>query len=398
MAGPGSSPTSISTSHAFFFAPLVYVDSKPKDPTKQYQARGLTLITITAPSSGPVAVRQGDLVVPGTQIAFGGFAALLGYTPASSNIDGQSSDGRDVYLFGVTNAGLQLARVGVNDMSKYENFRFFDPSIGNFTSEPPKLDLTDVRRVYLPGSYMTGSIFFSPYFSTFIFVYFNRMADSTFYIRYLDLDKPLWNDKVWVKGGRAGRDFIEHEDVEALVKYSWSAEQILYKSPPDKGGFNYAGNAHPEYFNRQYFAASLYPDGTPNGQRLNAWYGSSIMPEKNAKGDGRNLLLSWTSQVVSGANNNGIFQVHLAMVEFRGIPLPPGQNPTSTSASTVATRVSASATQTPPDLNMIPKGSGGNGLIAGIMKKDWGPLLLWTLFCVYIVSAFVSPNGWIRNL
>ena len=36
----------------------------------------MTLITITAPDGGPVPVRQGDLIIPGTEVAFGGFSTL----------------------------------------------------------------------------------------------------------------------------------------------------------------------------------------------------------------------------------------------------------------------------------------------------------------------------------
>jgi len=63
--GPGTSPTPISTTQAFMYAPLVYVDYQPQDPAKEYQARGMTLITITLPDTrkgGPVALRKGDLV------------------------------------------------------------------------------------------------------------------------------------------------------------------------------------------------------------------------------------------------------------------------------------------------------------------------------------------------
>jgi hypothetical protein len=41
------------------------VDYQPQDPSKEYQARGMTLITITIPDTrkgGPVALRNGDLV------------------------------------------------------------------------------------------------------------------------------------------------------------------------------------------------------------------------------------------------------------------------------------------------------------------------------------------------
>ena len=292
MAGPGTSPTSISTTQAFLYAPLVYVDSKPQDPSKEYQARGMTLITITAPSSGPVAIRQGDLIIPGTQVAYGGFASILGYKSTDAATEDDSGN-RDIYLLGMTASGLQLARVGMNDLNNFSRYRFWNPRGQNFSARPPSPSLRDAAQIYLPGTFSSGSVFFSPYFKTFIMVYFNKMVDSTFYARYLQLNGPLGPDAIWIAGGKNGNG-LEAEDAEALVKYTWSAEQKLYASPLGPGGFNYAGMAHPEYFNTQYFPKSLYPPKTPQEKRGNAWYGPG-----SARIDGKSLLLSWTSQVSS---------------------------------------------------------------------------------------------------
>lgn len=255
----------------------------------------MTLITITAPSSGPIAVRQGDLIIPGTEVAFGGFSTLLGFKGTDAATDPDKGD-RDVYLLGMTNAGLQLARVGVDDLTDFAKYTFWDPQGQNFSPSPPNPDLIDNARIYLPGTFSSGSVFYSPYFQTFIMVYFNKLVDSTFYIRYLQLNGPLAKDATWSAGGKNGNG-IEAEDVESLVRYSWSAEQKLYTSLPRPGGFNYAGMAHPEFFNTHYFPRSLYPDHTLKNQRTNDWFGP--IPQSSAGGDGRNLLLSWTEQVSS---------------------------------------------------------------------------------------------------
>ena len=89
-----------------------------------------------------------------------------------------------------------------------------------------------------------------------------------------------------------------------------------------KGGFNYAGIAHPEYFNRQYFAQSQYPSGLSASQRQNDWYGASIVPSINGT-DGQNLLLSWTSQIVGGGLANGIYEIQFAVIEFDDMPADP---------------------------------------------------------------------------
>ena len=266
------------------------MDSKPQDPSKEYQARGMTLITITAPNSGPVASRQGDLIIPGTEVAYGGFASILGYQSTDAGSERDSSI-RDVYLLGMTASGLQLARVSMNDLKNFSKYRFWEPQGQNFSARPPDLRLQNASQIYLPGTFSSGSIFFSPYFKTFIMVYFNKMVDSTFYIRYLQLNGPLGQDATWIIGGKNGKG-LEAEDAEALVRYTWSAEQKLYASPPGPGGFNYAGMAHPEYFNTQYFPRSLYSSSTPLKNRVNGWYGPG-----SAGVDGKTLLLSWTSQV-----------------------------------------------------------------------------------------------------
>ena len=335
----------------------MYVDSKPQDPSKEYQARGMTLISIDAPISGPIATRQGDLVIPGTQVAFGGFSTLLGSTSTNSTADPDSGD-RDVYMFGMTSGGLQLARVGISDVTTFDEYTHWDPADLSFSQVAPSPDITDYQHIYLPGSFSSGSIFYSPYFVTFIMVYFNKMVDSTFYIRYLELNAPLSGDSVWTLGGKDGKG-IQAEDVEALVKYSWSAEQKLYLSPTAKGGFNYAGMAHPEYFNRQYFAKSLYPNSTPKEQCLNDWYGNNLLAQADAGSDGRHLLLSWTSQLRSGIDT-GIYQVELATVEFDDIPASPS-GPSATSGQTASPSSTHNTGPNRPvhtEHNMMPKSHG----------------------------------------
>lgn len=317
----------------------------------------MTLISITAPSSGPIATRQGDLVIPGTEVAFGGFSTLLG--SVSTDVIGDTKDvERDVYLLGMTVGGLQLARVGLNDIRAYDRYRFFDPKTLRFTMDSPISEGSDHGNVYLPGTFSSGSLFYSPYFSTFIMIYFNKLADSTFYIRYLDMDLPVGNDAIWSRGGKYGKG-IQAEDVEALVKYAWSPQQRLYEAPPGNGGFNYAGMAHPEYFNRRYFGEFLYPDGTPADQQRNDWYGSKLTTESDAGHDGKHVLLSWTTQS-HGEPDASVYKVRLAVVEFDDIPARPGASPSTITGAQSNTFGSPHSTTThkPTDMNMVPKGSG----------------------------------------
>lgn len=317
----------------------------------------MTLISITAPSSGPIATRQGDLVIPGTEVAFGGFSTLLG--SVSTDVIGDTKDvERDVYLLGMTVGGLQLARVGLNDIRAYDRYTFFDSKTLSFTTDSPSSEGSDRGNVYLQGTFSSGSLFYSPYFSTFIMIYFNKLADSTFYIRYLDMDLPAGNDAIWSRGGKYGEG-IQAEDVEALVKYAWSPQQKLYESPPGNGGFNYAGMAHPEYFNRRYFGNFLYPDGTPAEQQKNDWYGSKLTAESDAGDDGKHVLLSWTSQSHGGPDAS-VYKVRLAVVEFDQIPARPGASTSTITGAPSNTFGSPHSTSTHKsiDMNMVPMGSG----------------------------------------
>ena len=302
----------------------------------EYQARGMTLISITALDSGPVATRQGNIVIAGTEVAFGGFSTLLGFKSTDSTADSDDSE-MDVYLFGMTESGLQLARVGTNDLTDFTKYKFWNPRSREFSTSPPDPSTSDDTQMYLPGSFSSGNIFYSPYFYTFIIVYFNKLVDSTFFLRYLQLDVPLANDSIWAIGGK-NRKGIVAEDTEALIKYAWSAEQILYASPTGPGGFNYAGMAHPEFFNTQYYPQSLYSPHTPRSKRSNAWYGP--LSQESAGTDGKDLLLSWTSQVnhqaftlaaqmsidadwqfqKAGGKDNGLYEIQLARITFDDIP------------------------------------------------------------------------------
>ena len=364
----------------------------------------MTLISIAASSSGPVADRQGDLIISGLQVPYGGFSSLLGYTDSAKP---PNLDDRDAYLFGMTEAGLQLARANVGELTDFSKYSFWDPTQLKFIRSPPKLDDMDYKKIYLPGTFSSGSIFYSPYFNTFLMIYFNKMVDSTFRIRFLDLNTPVGDDPVWPKQGKHGRG-IAPEDVEALVRYAWSPEQDLYRSPPAKGGFNYAGMAHPEYFNRQYFAPSLYPKGTPAGKRRNQWYGSKLVSEKDAGVDGKHLLLSWTSQH-RGGFDSGIYQIELAKVTFDAVPYNPAGNfPPAAASSGTPTISLTPSVQDPSVMPSVPRvpttvsprpsstaltSTGGASRIA---QRWWRPdSQLFFEHCNVLAGILVLLIGWV---
>ena len=147
---------------AFLYAPLVYVDYNPQDPSKEYQARGMTLITITIPDThknGPIAVRKGDLVIPGTEVAFGGFATLLGF-PSTADPTRDNTT-RDIYLIGADKNGLQLARVALDDSLAFAKYTYFEPQSRSFSTTAPSPDVSDSQQMYLPGTFTSGSVSYS---------------------------------------------------------------------------------------------------------------------------------------------------------------------------------------------------------------------------------------------
>lgn len=305
--GPGANPTPISPVSAFLYAPLVYVNARPQDPSKKYNSRGMTLISIEATSSRPIASRVLELLFPGNELGWGGFAALLGTRVEDSAPT--SHDEPDVYAFASIDAGLQVARAKLGEIHKREAYTYFQPSTCSFVPARPDPNPTNDSLVYLPGSFSSGSLFYSPYIYTFLLVYLNNLADSTFRIRYLDLHKPICSTGRWTTDGKDGRG-ISADDAEAVVRYAWSPEQTLYVAPAGAGGFNYDGFAHPQFFNRRH-----YPRWVSSVE--NDWYGAAVVPEDDAGGDGKHLLLTWTSQEQGGNYGDGrYYQVMMAKVEF----------------------------------------------------------------------------------
>ena len=319
---------------ALLYAPVVLVDRDPEDPRVMFVPRGVTTVWVAAPDEGPLAIRSNALLFPEDHVPYGVFAAVVG-SPSVDTAAFRANDDLDVYAFAAAESGLYLARVTLDEVDDPAAYTYFRASERRFVTEAPGFYNEDEGEMYLPGTFTSGNVFFSPFFRTFVIIYMNRMVDSTFYIRHLDLENPLDPEStIWRQGGKRSEG-ITAEDVEALVKYAWSAEQVLYKSPPGPGGFNYLGAAHPEYFSRQYYPASRryktgerHPD-TNGGE----WYGSGEVPESDAGGDGRHLLLSWTSQIRGGLDT-GIYEIQLARVEFGDVPERPEATSSSSSSST----------------------------------------------------------------
>jgi hypothetical protein len=341
---------------------LVYVEATNKTDLKQYKAHGVTLITIRAGLAGPTASRAVDVLFSSEDVPYGVFATITG----------QGSDKFDlnIYLFGLVNSGLQLARVKIADVKDFNAYEYLEPASCSFMSTSPSLVNDDLTSVYLAGNFSSGSIFYSPFLKTYLIVYFNNQADSTFYIRYLDLETLVCPAQAWIKGGKNGNG-IQAEDVEAVFRYAWSSEQVLCKSPAGPKGFNYAGLAHPEFFNNQYYAKWMYWNQGMDSEMESGWFGGGLVGQEQAGGDGRHLLLSWTSQE-EGLNGNGRYQVMLAKVEFD----------TATMQSSAIPPATPSHTTTPPPR----KASHGEKVNAGTSVCHGR---IWSEAWQFVQSAFL---------
>jgi len=234
--------------------------------------------------------------------------------------------------------GLQLASTTLSTLSNFSTYSFFDARTSTWSPHPHEPEMPDQDAVYLSGTFTSGSIFFSPYFRTFLLVYMNHHADNKIYIRYLDPRRPRTpplpfqaaspppqQPPTSLPTGAASAPPLPHldpEDLSALTLYTWSPPQVLHHTPANPSPssspsttetFNYAGQAHPEFFNRQY-----YP---PSFRAASPWLGGAVSSSSSSEEekadervDGKHLLLSWTTTTPAG------YDIQLAKVEFAGLP------------------------------------------------------------------------------
>jgi len=107
------------------------------------------------------------------------------------------------------------------------------------------------RATFLNGTFSSGNLFFSEFYQTFLIVYFNRLVDNSFYIRYLDRQHPLYilkEGRIQYDAGWPINKTLTADDVEAIGHYTWSSQYKLYETEQGKGGFSYAGSVSVDYF------------------------------------------------------------------------------------------------------------------------------------------------------
>jgi len=195
---PGSSITNIGNNVGVFAADVAVYGGP--SPAKNYS----TLIEVTASDSGPIFTRTLDTLFTSDEVSYGSFGTAMARYPM-------------LLMFGNTKNGIKVARVAPESRTDKSQYTYWNGSA--YTSAMPSSSSTS--DIIIPGDYSSGTIFLSPYFGTWVFIYFNGYADSTFRMVY---------------------------SLSGTVLGPWSTEQVLYKtSVPTGQNYNYAGHAYPTW-------------------------------------------------------------------------------------------------------------------------------------------------------
>ncbi|KAL1600803.1 hypothetical protein SLS60_007191 [Paraconiothyrium brasiliense] len=174
-----------------------------------------TLVEITA---DPIAGPKVERVVPQLFYAdesplYGGFSTIV------------SHESSDLYLFSkewdatTLTGGMRVAKVPVTAYKDRTQYTYWDGA--SWTSDLATASKAPAGLLF-SSSLSTGDVFWSDYYNTYMVVYFNTFADSTFYMRYA---------------------------LEGTVTGKWSDEIKLAATQPGTGlqPYNYAGHAYPSF-------------------------------------------------------------------------------------------------------------------------------------------------------
>lgn len=287
---PESSIIPLDAETAIVYAPIVYDDVNMTTKAAVFTYTGNTLLTITAGGQGgPVAQRTINKLFAEDEVEWGCVGGIRSWGP--SGIGG--TDGK-VYIFGRVQGGLLLARTshaGVADRSSVSilyvgtklltdaspQYEYWTGNAWSSSVQP-----STSTAYFISGPLMDVDLFYSPRHLTFIIVYMTAYADSTFYYRYLEASKAILPPSA--PGGDQSSDYVEN-----LTKYQWSAEKVLYKTPPGLGNtYAYSGGVHQGYYGS---------DDITNG--------------------GTKMLLSWTAPTGQNpASLNSEYQIVTAEIDW----------------------------------------------------------------------------------
>jgi hypothetical protein len=174
-----------------------------------------TLVEITAdPAAGPKVERVvPQLFYSGESPLYGGFSTIV------------SRDASDLYLFSkewdasTLTGGMRVARVSATSYKDHAQYTYWDGA--TWSSDLAAASKAPAGLLF-SANLSTGDVFWSEYYNTYMAVYFNSFADSTFYMRYA---------------------------LDGTVTGMWSDEIKLAVTQPGTGlqPYNYAGHAYPSF-------------------------------------------------------------------------------------------------------------------------------------------------------
>ncbi|KAF2814104.1 uncharacterized protein BDZ99DRAFT_231473 [Mytilinidion resinicola] len=195
---PGSAITDVGNNIGVFAADIAVYGGP--SPGKNYS----TLVEVTASDSGPTFTRVVEKLFLSNEVSYGSFGTAKAW------------NGK-LMLFGNTKGGIKIARVDPADRADRTKYEYWDGSA--YTATMPSASSTS--DIAVSGVYSSGDFYMSSYYRTWIFIYFNGYADSTFRMRY---------------------------SLSGKVYGPYSDEQVLYKtSVPSGQNYNYAGHAYPSW-------------------------------------------------------------------------------------------------------------------------------------------------------
>jgi hypothetical protein len=121
----------------------------------------------------------------------------------------------NLILFGKTSAGIFQATVSPGNIQNRGAYSYYDASTKAYTKTIPSP--SNVAAAIVTGAYNGGDFFYSAFYGTWLFIYFDNYADSTFYIRY---------------------------STSGTTSGPWSSAQVLYKTKPSSSVYNYGAHAY----------------------------------------------------------------------------------------------------------------------------------------------------------
>ena len=111
-----------------------------KIASREYRGYGATLITIRAGHAAGPAWPTNDVLFSSEDVPYGIFAALVG--------QGSNSFDLDIYLFGIVDSGLHLARVHSNVMKYLKAYEYLGPASCSFAGTPRRLTNDNLSNIF----------------------------------------------------------------------------------------------------------------------------------------------------------------------------------------------------------------------------------------------------------